>query len=259
MRIISKHRDYYDSAAAYGVDTTRTYMRNQYEVPESAKSDVRKALDPLFQLLKKLPYEDHYNAKFPVGWDVKCFIIAFCGKAQLGIRVIKYATDRQMNYAEETYKEFFYSAQGYRDFINDKAPTVLKKYFHSPNRFWGDSIELRNDRLNYLFNKVEAFKGDGLFHAVGDPVILLHRGGLGRMNQREKAEINPTLKDWGFVKVKDPFTAFQEIDMYLSGVLGCAHPPMIEVGNDVKIAKHGFNDKSFRKAPGQKRRRRRKK
>ena len=56
-----------------------------------------------------------------------------------------------------------------------------------------------------------------------------------------------SLKQVEFVKVFDPYTCFQEIEMYLSGVLGGMSPKMIECSDEVRLESHGFDKRvSFR-------------
>jgi hypothetical protein len=46
----------------------------------------------------------------------------------------------------------------------------------------------------------------------------------------------------------DPFTLFQELSMFVGGVLPRNPNPMVEITDDkVKVAKHGFDKWSFRK------------
>lgn len=61
------------------------------------------------------------------------------------------------------------------------------------------------------------------------------------------AMTSPCLKDMEFYRVADPFTAFQELSMYISGVMGGRSPGVVDIGNDDRIAKHGFNEWSFRR------------
>lgn len=57
-----------------------------------------------------------------------------------------------------------------------------------------------------------------------------------------------SLKTWGFAKVVDPYTLFQELSMFIGGVLPRNPNPMVEITDtDVKVAKHGFDKWSFRK------------
>lgn len=56
------------------------------------------------------------------------------------------------------------------------------------------------------------------------------------------------LKRVDFHKIMDPFTIFQEIQMWLSGVLPKDGPPMVAITDDIiKRDKHGFDKWSFKK------------
>lgn len=60
--------------------------------------------------------------------------------------------------------------------------------------------------------------------------------------------INPSLDQLMFQKVMDVTKMYQELDMYISGTLSYPQNAMIEVSNEEKITKHGFDKKlSFRK------------
>lgn len=59
--------------------------------------------------------------------------------------------------------------------------------------------------------------------------------------------LNPCLKDIDFMRIKDPYTCFQEIFMYKSGVLGNPEKDIIEISDKDKIKQHGFDNKSFKK------------
>lgn len=59
--------------------------------------------------------------------------------------------------------------------------------------------------------------------------------------------LNPKLKDYGFERIKDSFTAFQEISMYLSNIL-VEQKEIAQVEDKYRIEQHGFDlKKSFRK------------
>jgi len=63
----------------------------------------------------------------------------------------------------------------------------------------------------------------------------------------KKLIYNPVLKDIEFYKVIDSVTAFQEVSMFISGVLGGNSPEMVQLEDKELIQKHGFNKLSFRK------------
>ena len=63
--------------------------------------------------------------------------------------------------------------------------------------------------------------------------------------------INPRLKDWGFQSVKDPVTAFQDIYLFISGVLGAPEKPMVKISDKEMAKKKGHDSPfSFRKPKG---------
>ena len=64
--------------------------------------------------------------------------------------------------------------------------------------------------------------------------------------------INPILKDYEFYKVVDAFTAFTELQMFISGVLGVGEKEIVEIEDKYKIGQHGFDKWSFRKEPQKK-------
>jgi hypothetical protein len=55
------------------------------------------------------------------------------------------------------------------------------------------------------------------------------------------------LQDLQFYRVFPAVDAFQELDMWMSGALGMPGNPMVEVSDDVRMAKHGMDKWSFRK------------
>jgi hypothetical protein len=62
-------------------------------------------------------------------------------------------------------------------------------------------------------------------------------------------ETNVNLKDLQFQRMVDPYTAFQEISMFIGGVLGSPEKEVTELTEKDRIQQHGFNKWSFRKLP----------
>jgi hypothetical protein len=92
-----------------------------------------------------------------------------------------------------------------------------------------------------------------LFHEHQVPLFLIE---LSRDKYADQViHLNPSLKKLDFQKFKDPYTAYQDIFQYVSGVLNSRENYMVKVSDKDKIAKHGFNEWSFRKLPGGKKRR----
>jgi len=64
---------------------------------------------------------------------------------------------------------------------------------------------------------------------------------------------NASLKDYEFFRVFDTYTAFQELSMYL-GSKAQSEKPIPEIPDKIMVGAKGFNEWSFRKEPGQKKR-----
>lgn len=81
-------------------------------------------------------------------------------------------------------------------------------------------------------------------------------------NDREENYINtleantPNLTEFEVFRVINPAVAHMRIAGYISGVLGTS-PDTVQIGNDARIRKAGFDDESFRTRKGTKKPRRR--
>lgn len=74
-------------------------------------------------------------------------------------------------------------------------------------------------------------------------------GGVSRRSTNE-VELYPVLQDLNFQKVKDPYTAFQEVQAYKFGVLGCNENEVVTISDKDRIAGKGFDTKyGFRTRP----------
>jgi len=61
------------------------------------------------------------------------------------------------------------------------------------------------------------------------------------------------LANYEFFQVFEPFTAFQELDMFICGTLAYPHNFMVEVSDKSKVLKHGFDPEyGFRTRPKRK-------
>lgn len=65
--------------------------------------------------------------------------------------------------------------------------------------------------------------------------------------------INPQLASVEFFKHMTPWTVYQELDMYLGGVIAAPERPSEPLEDKYRIAAHGFDKASFRKPPEKRR------
>jgi len=243
MYIIDKKKDYYDGVVGtMGIDKEIVYERKTIEIKKNEEfpkefkrfNDFMKALDNHFLNL------DFYSPKNDSKYsEVDAFIVGFCGKLYPGFKFHK----------KITIKSPFED-----DMFNFKTNIIynrkkIKK--HLENKTWGRVLE---DDLNYIQN----YDAMHIFREYNTPIFLYdgntHRVRLNDRTPTEKFIVNPLLKDYEFYKVFDSFRAFQEIQMFISGVLGIGEKETVEISDINKIQQHGFDKKwSFRKEPTKKR------
>jgi len=240
MLILGKNRDYYDGVVGtMGIDKTIVYNRHTVE------NDDCKKFPKEFKC--KLHYSDD-ESKFidlcSYGIDsdktkkykeVDVFFIGFCGKIYIGWKfyyLIGNGIHEKMKY----------------DIVYDID--VAKKYIKD-NR-WGSG------NLNDILNHIKNYNPIELFRENNTPIFIydshIDRIDLDKYygSNNQRFIINPVLKEYKFYKVFDTFSAFQEIQMFISGVLGSNEKDIIEVEDKYKIAQHGFNKWSFRREPSKK-------
>lgn len=241
MYIISKKKDYYDGVAGtIGIDKTIVYNRETLEFDEKnefpecfstkGKSWIETREYP-FSSLNYFDIEKKYNKEHQ---KFGYFIIGFCGKLYVGWKLYKEIIE-------------FGNAKLITTITYDKE--LINEIFVPVRKYWGGNI--LNDDINYIEN----YNAIDIFRKYKTPVFLFdndynrkylninHYSG-----KKEKFIVNPNLSTYEFYKVFDSYQAFQEISMFIGGVLGNNEKQIIEVSDKNKIEQHGFDyNWSFRK------------
>jgi hypothetical protein len=241
MYIIAKKKDYYDGVAGTtGIDKTIVYDR---ETLEFEKDDIptmferkrgywstRKADTPFH----KIGYHSIRKEFRGVFCDEYAyFIIGFCGKLYVGWKLYRANNE----YPYEVTTEITYDFDFMKTFLEQKT--------------WQGNLE---DSVNY----VKTYDALQMFRDLKSP-IFVYDSDFGRLyfdkkrsiynSHKSKFFINSLLKDYEFYKIFDSFQAFQEVSMFMGGVLGRGEKEIVEVADKYKIAQHGFDKWSFRKEP----------
>lgn len=224
MIIHSKFRDYYDSALSLGRDETLHFVR------ESVSCVVSQ--DDLSWMPTGSSRWGTHRA-MPVSYDndmyFSVFVVGFCGKLYYGIE----ATDLRFG---GTKKKFFFDNgfKGLFETFDDEKNKVAK------------TIELTKGLMSFC-KKNNQLQRDNVFVEYGVPYFSIDVGeGQDIFRSSRTLTKLPILKDYGFQRVKDPFTAMQEISMYLGGVLPRQEREVINISDKDRIAQHGFDKFSFR-------------
>ncbi len=245
MRIIVG-RDYYDSGMAYGHDQSCLFVRSRDQFLDTkvvSKAGINiPAFDFHFVVAQKRSdvrfntYQRTINHTTKTGCVVTylfvpvCAII--CAKMYRGFKV-------RGRPDEEVYEEvYFWNEESFTKWVAEFGIGVVNKPYS-----WMNSLTL-----------AEYFDHKDLGRSVRDWLID-HKISILTYNPTpwifDKAQwrVNgDDLKEMQFFKVIDPVSLFQNIEMWVGGILPSSGNPMVEItDNNIKVAKHGFDKYSFRK------------
>lgn len=237
MYIISKKKDYYDGVAGTtGIDKTIVYEREVIEVDEDNMPKFFRRKKGFWRKGERNPFHELSYHKLKKEYRDVCdehahFIIGFCGKLYIGWKLYRVIDDT----SKKISTEFVYDADYIKSILEQSS--------------WHNNLD---DSIDYI----QTFDAIEIFRELNTPVFVYDadygRGyfyGNSYNNHKPKFLINPLLKEYEFFKVFDTFQAFQEIQMFMGGVLGKGEKEILVVEDKYKIAQHGFDKWSFRKMP----------
>lgn len=242
MRVISKWQDYYDVIMRQGMDQSCTWIR-----------DCKMNGDRI-----KLPYL-HLNFVNAETYTFR-YMIGFCGNLYPCIE-IKYGQD----YSRKS--KYCYSSEDVRKFVEEIYPKYYANYMKPPkSKRYSIRRKLGLDRksIDLYFKESSEIKTD-LFVKYACPVFIIigymdtwnsaskYNGNIIFHGPR-KLEGNITDADWRdalldkrqFYRIFPTDQAYQEIYMYLSGVLGVGNPIVPVPSDKIKRDLHGFDKHSFK-------------
>lgn len=238
MYIIAKKKDYYDGVAgSTGIDKTIVYDRETIELDDNTMPNLFARKKGFWGFrYRENPFHELVYHQLKKKYKDVCdehahFIVGFCGKLYIGWKLYR----GSLIYPHEVSTTITYD--------NKYMTTILEE------KSWHGNLA---DSINYI----QTFNAVQMFRDLKAPVFV-YDGDYERLwlskncynNHNPKFFINPLLKDYEFYKVFDSFQAFQEVSMFMGGVLGKGEKEIIEVADKYKIAQHGFDKWSFRKEP----------
>lgn len=255
MKIISKIRDYYDSGAMYGIDNSIVYDRKPTIIERS---------HPWYKTLEKsidLPYAHTRwmrarNIRYNITPEIKGrhrsfrtipyiahpISIVVAGKRYWGTFVEKDILGQSTTNIKEEY-HFFWKAKDVLDWLKNIIP---EEYYNEEEIY----------ELN--FSKRPISEADN-FH-ITDVSETLRDFMLENRIVSITCDIRRTFRSTDIIVNSDNLVLyklqrvvpselmFQNIDQWIS-MMNDPTRQMIDVSNDVKIAKHGLDEWSFRKKP----------
>lgn len=238
MYIISKKKDYYDGVAGTtGIDKTIVYDRQIIELDE--KNLPKEFNRYNYSVRRSTPFHKLNNISIlkelrVLYAHVSPFIIGFCGKLYVGWKLYNEVESHKFPFND---KELITTIT----YDNDNMKKLIKL------DYWRGNLE---DDLNYVlsYDPIE------IFRTLNAP-IFVHDYDHDRTSienywrNHPKFFINPLLKEYQFYKIFDAVQAFQEISMFIGGVLVNKEKEIVNVEDKYKITQHGFDKWSFRKEP----------
>ncbi len=258
MRIISKFQDYYDSALAFGHDERVVFERKKVEHVVGWKKPLPTGYDFMLPTLSARTvsygwsrgrrWKDYDTNREGREFTFHPFTVSFCGKLYPGIRV----ASRKGGFMGEWSSDFAY---------NFKAYTMLMDKFgleftDGKRRGWtlwgGNKGSPRSEEDSKEYFKRAGEDRVAFFAEKGIPIAICESDGYGTGGDTTLL-FNSELKKVAFYKVFDTYTTFQELDMFISGVMTREGNPMAGISDTDLRDKKGFNDMSFKKAPTKRR------
>ena len=243
MKIISPYSDFYDSALVYH-DNSVIYQRIPVEIK------IEDGINPLYleisKKFKKYLHKNYwYNATEYQAWEFANtvigsfssrfkhirnfsftqfkFLVIFCGKIYPGIIFTKTPIN-----TTQTITTFIYNESAFFTYLNENKINLRNKT---------DNTYLKN----FFSRSGESIETDFLINNKITNVML---------QEDKRLSINPQLSKVEFYKVFDVYSCYQELEMWMTGVLAYPQNMMIEVEDKIKVTKHGFDFKyGFRKRP----------
>lgn len=211
MKIISKFKDYYDTASSYGIDKEVLYVRTPQKTKLTSDQNGFGRLNSYIR-----------------GYEVEKRLIGFCG--EIYPLLVLYPTDDTSGYKR---------ISGAKPIICYSREEFLRYHSVKKSRTY---YRYRFDAPLDMFYSQDYSSCKELFQSLKAPIFMVS------VAHRETfVETNIKLKDLNFYRIKDSATAFQDIFQFVSGVLAGSENPMVQISDKDKIAKRGFDKWSFRK------------
>lgn len=241
MKIIKGH-DYYDSAAMYGIDKTIVYVRNEKEISDITIGALSDALYLRSDLghQKLHIFTTGYRNQEIYPYEYKVLKVIIAGKLYVGVSFYVYKI------YEDDEKHIFWDTKSFHDFFHKH---LKDGYDYFGNNVFMSSCKLCKEGSKQLIDLGEFELPSGDINTLIENKITI--ASSNRYNNQNSADNYITehtgLDDIQLYKILPATIIRQNIEQWVSGTLTGHDRPMIEVSDDVKKHKAGFDKWSFKK------------
>jgi hypothetical protein len=225
MRIISSFKDYYDCVQSQGQDQSLLYLRE----PKEVVLEGRQTPFQFTTILQRWGNDIIYG----------CNVIGFCGRV-IPVLSLCHPQDSSIK------PVFAYTLAEVDSFVEAhfKKARIERYYAAKRKSYWSELWRYTSHRtIDEFFQEAARHAGDfeHLFQNNRSPIFTYRECRAGHI-----LTFNGCLKEFQFFKLVDPYTAFQEIQMYLGG-MAFPNKPMPQIDDKTMAEAKGFNKWSFRK------------
>ena len=233
IKIISNYHDYYDSTMGLGFDTERLWIRTQDCLTLRFPLKFREGyLFGTSNDSNSVPsfFLSHYNDT--TGPYIGSYLILLAGKLYPGVEV-------RASYLDSS--QHFYTLDSFIRYVaKNNMSDLLQGY---KKRVEKDMI--RNIKDLFDLQGSEMLRDFAIEHRITIATDWSHNLNFG--SHARTLTVNPMLSRLQFQKCLDPVTVYQELEMWVGGVLTEPEAPN-PVPDLQRVINHGFDSKlSFRK------------
>ncbi len=179
-------------------------------------------------------------------------LLFFCGRLYPLIAIVKNNSYFYKSNIKYNDVDFIYTSEKLDKYIEDNKLSCDISKHEKLNKFW----------LNSDLNLLLPYLRDEIISNKIINTLIIFEGSARRNYKRYYNEqiknhpntsildivINPSLEEIKFSTIMNVNNIFQELDTYISGILSYPQNSMIEVSDEQKVIKHGFDPKyGFRK------------
>jgi hypothetical protein len=241
VKIISKFRDYYDSAQMYGQgDNTLIYLRDQAEGenPLNVSDDIASFLCRYTHELNDAPRVMFKGQAYRIFlYDLT---LVFCGKVYPRACAEVYA-----DVPPACSQQHVLTVWGERvDLVEGEARAKMG-FPPRPVPKWKIFDDPRDEaKFQENLARANALPWADIHQEYGAPVLSFVKKETyngGRWSRKTMVQRNPVLADAHFAAIMPPTTCYQEIEMYLGGILSRPTKPMVQLTDKDLIKKAGFD------------------
>lgn len=264
MKIISNFRDYYDSATAYGVDTTVVFQRTQNTVTLNTpwldslcynrsgylrRKNLVLGIQPVFFCGRVHPIVRLLDTVYFADFKSLVDFLATVKKSDTKMADIKdglLAEPRDRVSSRRVFDMLY----------GEKVPEEPAKYIYGrkPGKTWRSYMEMLEETFCLYSDKLTSMYDAEIraLHLTYQTPILSASQSHGHFfGGPVELTVNPCLGDFKFGRIVDAYTAFQEVSMYLTNeMVSETMPDPSNVADKYMVGKKGFDPKyGFRTRP----------